>query len=140
MEGVLKKTKYERNLEEERAEAILERDGLTYIKTTAALGLDLNEIPDLAEEGYAQMEIEKNQSRKSLENIPLVSDEESEFVRIINSKSLHNILQSKTRLKLKGILGRLKKAGYNTNYSPSMNTSEMKRCYFEARKDILNFS
>ena len=132
----------ERNLKKKRAIAIAERDGITYIHTTWALGYDEDEVPDLKEEGYAQMALDTAKSIDSLGDLEKVSLEVDEdlkkerFMDILSSKTYFSIKGDKTRLKLKGILGRLKRAGYDTKYSPDMSTGEMWKCYFEARRNI----
>ena len=139
-----KKFRYEQNLIKKRERAIDEKDGVAYIQTTLELGYDLDEIPGLADEGYSQMVLDTGKSMNlgGLEEISLELDKELkrqlEFTKIINLSTLSSIRQSKTRLKLKGILGKLKKKGYDTNYSPNMNNSEMWKCYFKARRDILS--
>jgi len=72
-----------------------------------------------------------------MKNISLKADKNKEFVELINSISYQNIMQGQTRRKLKGVMGKLKRKGYDTLYSPNMDTSEMWGCYLNARKDIL---
>ena len=72
-----------------------------------------------------------------MKNISLKADKNKEFVEIINSKSYQNIIQNPTRQKLKRIMGDLKRKGYETPYFPNMDTSDILRCYLDARKDIL---
>ena len=130
---------YIKGLKEKRARAITERDGIMYIQTTEALGFDLDEIPGLADKGYDQMALEQNPSKNTggLE-ASLESDKKAKWVGIINSTNYFSIRQGPTRLKLKRVLGKLKKAGCDTKYDPKMNTSEMWGCYFKDKKNILS--
>ncbi len=134
-----KKGKRERNLEEKRAQAIVEGDRDIYIKTTVELGYDINEVPWLAGEPEEKENLEEIilEERGKIGNIPLNVDK-SKCVEIINSISCQNIRQSHTRRKIKQVLGKLKIEGYETNYSPDMNTIEMWACYFKDRRDILS--
>ena len=134
-----KKSKHEQNLEEKRAQAIVEGDRDAYIKTTLELGYDINEVPWLAGEPEERENLEKIvlEERGKIRNISLKVDK-SKFVEIINSTSCQNIRQSNTRRKLKRVLGMLKIKGYETNYSPDMNTAEMWTCYFKDRRNILS--
>ena len=131
--------KYIEGLKEKRAQAIRDWDRETYIKTTAKLGLDLGEVPGLVVEPEERENLEKIvlEERGKIENIPLKVDK-SKFVEIMNSRSGQNIKQSNTRRKLKRVLGMLKIKGYETNYSPDMNTAEMWTCYFKDRRNILS--
>ena len=139
-----KKFRYEQNLIKKREKAIKESDGVNYVLTTLSLGFNLDEVPGLAEEGYAQMALDTKKSMDTggLEEISLELDkelkEQLKFTKIMNSTSYKSIMQSKTRLKLKRVLGELQRAGYEIDYSPDMSTSEMLNLYFPARKDILN--
>jgi len=72
-----------------------------------------------------------------MKNISLKTDKNKEFVEIINLTPYQNIIQNQTRQKLKRIMGKLKRKGYDTLYSPDMDTSGILRCYLNARKDIL---
>ena len=130
---------YVEGLKEKRAQAIVERDRETYIKTTLELGYEIGEVPLLVEEPKEKEDLEEIVLEESgkIEDNSLKTDN-SEIVEIVNSRSLQNIKQSKTRQKLKGILGSLKRKGYETNYSPNMNTTEMWNCYFEDRRHILS--
>ena len=74
---------------------------------------------------------------RKMKNISLKTDKNEEFVEIINSRSYQNIIQGPTRQKLKRIMRELKRKGYDTPYSPDMDTSDILRCYLNARKDIL---
>ena len=128
------------NLKEKREQAIRDWDRETYVKITGKLGLDLGEVPNLAKEPEERDDLEKIVLEESgkIGNISLKTDKNKEYVEIINSRSLQNIKQPKTRQKLKGILGLLQRKGYETNYSPNMNTTEMWNCYFEDRRHILS--
>ncbi len=128
------------NLKEKREQAIRDWDRETYVKITGKLGLDLGEVPNLAKEPEERDDLEKIVLEESgkIGNISLKTDKNKEYVEIINSRSLQNIKQPKTRQKLKGILGLLQRKGYETNYSPNMNTTEMWNCYFEDRRAILS--
>ena len=128
------------NLKEKRDQAIRDWDRETYVKITGKLGLDLGEVPNLAKEPEERDDLEKIVLEESgkIGNISLKTDKNKEYVEIINSRSLQNIKQPKTRQKLKGILGLLQRKGYETNYSPNMNTTEMWNCYFEDRRAILS--
>jgi len=130
---------YVEGLKEKRAQAIVERDRETYIKTTLELGYEIGEVPLLVEEPKEKEDLEEIVLEESgkIEDNSLKTDN-SEIVEIVNSRSLQNIEQSKTRQKLKGILGSLKRKGYETNYSPNMNTTEMWNCYFKDRRHILS--
>ena len=134
-----KKGKREQNLEEKRAQAIVEGNRDVYIKTTLELGYDINEVPWLAGEPEEKENLEEIvlEERGKIGNISLKVDK-SKFVEIMNSRSRQNIEQGQTRRKLKKILGELKRKGYGTNYSPGMNTAEMWTCYFKDRRDILS--
>lgn len=132
---------YIKELKEKRAQAIKDWDRKTYIETTEKLGYDINEVPWLAgepeeKEGFLE-EIVLEGCGKT-KDISLKVDKNKEFAEIMNSKSCQNIKQSYTRRKLKEVLGKLERAGYDTNYSPNMNTTEMWVCYFKDRRDILN--
>ena len=130
---------YIANLKRQRKKAIINSDRENYIKTTLELGLDLAEVPYLAKEPEERDDLEKIvlEEGGKIEDNSLKTDN-NEFVEIINSRSLQNIEQSYTRRKLKGVLGKLKRKGYNTDYSPNMNTTEMWNCYFEDRRHILS--
>lgn len=89
-----KKSRYDQNLERKRAQAITEGDREKYIKTTSALGYDLNEVPWLAgepkeKEDLADLVLAEGGEMK---NISLKADKNKEFVEIINSKSYQNIM------------------------------------------------
>jgi len=129
----------EQNLEKTRAQAIVEGDSDTYIKTTLELGYDLKEVPWLAEEPKEKEDLADIVLAEGgeMKNISLKTDKNKEFVEIINSKSYQNIIQGPTRQKLKRIIGDLKRKGYDTPYSPDMDTSGILRCYLNARRDIL---
>jgi len=134
-----KTSKREQNLENIREQAIVERDREKYIQTTLELGYDIGEVPWLAGEPEEREDLEEIiLEEEKIENVPLKVDKNKEFVEIMNSKSFQNIKQSYTRRKLKKLLGSLKRKGYETNYSPNMNTIEMLGCYLKDRKDILN--
>jgi len=134
-----KTSKREQNLENIREQAIVERDREKYIQTTLELGYDIGEVPWLAGEPEEREDLEEIiLEEEKIENVPLKVDKNKEFVEIMNSKSFQNIKQSYTRRKLKKLLGSLKRKGYETNYSPNMNTTEMLGCYFKDRRDILN--
>jgi len=131
---------YIANLKEKREQAIKDWDRETYVKTTGKLGLDLGEVPDLAKEPEEKEDLEEIvlEEGGKIGNISLKTDKNKKYVEIINSRSFQNIKQPKTRQKLKGILGSLKRKGYETNYSPKMNLTEMWNCYFEDRRAILS--
>ena len=133
---------YVEGLKEKREQAIKEGDRESYTKITLELGLDLGldlgEVPDLAKEPEERDDLEKIVLEEGeIENIPLKVDK-SKCVEIMNARSFQNIKQSCTRRKLKEILGKLEGAGYETTYSPKMNTVEMWNCYFKDRRVILN--
>ena len=129
---------YIANLKRQRKQAIINSDRENYIKTTLELGLDLAEVPYLAKEPEEKEDLEEIVlEERKIENIPLKVDK-SKFVEIMNLRSCKNIKQSYTRRKLKEILGKLKRKGYETNYSPNMNLTEMWNCYFEDRRAILS--
>lgn len=132
--------KYIEGLKEKRAQAIKDWDRETYVKTTRKLGYDIGEVPWLAQEPKEKEDLEEIvlEERGKIGSISLKADKNKEFVEIMNSTSSQNIKQSYTRRKLKRVLGKLKREGYETNYDPDMNTTELWNCYFKDRRAILN--
>jgi len=116
--GTIKEYPWERNLKKKWEKAIAERDGEKYVLTSLSLGYDPEDIPDLAQEGYAQMALDTKKSMDTggLEEISLELDkelkEQLEFKAILENydyKTLYNKMQKE---KFNEIFSRLKKAEY----------------------------
>ena len=132
-------------LKQVRKRAIAERDGVSYLKATWALGEDEDEVPDLADEGWDQLASEQGMPKNgSLEGITMESSENPVLEGLKKARDIINRafpeLLSGERISAKEYYQRfkeLRETGWEIKPYSKLNAKESSS-YFSQLKNKIN--